>query len=138
MSESFSGGCSCGDFRYQVNGEPALMGNCHCTDCKHASGSEMSVVVGVAADSFEILQGETKKWTCKGDSGEDVTRNFCPNCGSRLYTEANVMPGMIIIQAGTLDDPSWVTPSMELYTDKMSDWYQVPEGVATFPGMPTE
>ncbi len=132
------GGCACGDFRYQVNGEPALMGNCHCTDCKQASGSEMSVVVGVAADSFKILQGETKRWTCKGDSGEDVTRNFCPNCGSRLYTEAVIMPDMIIIQAGSLDDSSWVKPGMELYTDNMSSWYEVSEGVKTFPGMPTE
>lgn len=138
MSESFSGGCACGAFRYQVTGEPALMANCHCSSCKHASGSEMCVVVGVAADSFEVLNGETKKWTCKGDSGEDVTRNFCPNCGSRLYTDAAVMPGMIIIQAGTLDDPSWVKPGMELYTDQMSPWYVVPEGVKTFPGMPTE
>ncbi len=138
MSESFSGGCACGAFRYQVTGEPALMANCHCSSCKHASGSEMCVVVGVAADSFEVLTGETKKWTCKGDSGEDVTRSFCPNCGSRLYTDAAVMPGIIIIQAGTLDDPSWVKPGMELYTDQMSPWYVVPEGVKTFPGMPTE
>ena len=33
------GGCQCGEVRYRLIGEPIFLAVCHCTDCKHQSGS---------------------------------------------------------------------------------------------------
>lgn len=33
------GGCACGAVRYEVRGEPTVVGLCHCADCRRESGS---------------------------------------------------------------------------------------------------
>jgi hypothetical protein len=32
------------------------------------------------------------------------------------------MPGVVIIYAGTLDDASWLKPSMQIYCDSAQPW----------------
>jgi hypothetical protein len=41
-----------------------------------------------------------------GGSGQVVHRHFCANCGSGVVNEADVLPGTIVVLAGTLDDPT--------------------------------
>jgi len=41
-------------------------------------------------------------------------RRFCPKCGSTVLDQAGVMPGVLMIQAGTLDDPGWLKPNMQI------------------------
>ena len=38
MPPPITGGCACGAIRYEASAEPLLMFNCHCEDCRHASG----------------------------------------------------------------------------------------------------
>ena len=33
MSDSHTGKCFCGAVEFEVSGEPAAMGYCHCVDC---------------------------------------------------------------------------------------------------------
>lgn len=135
MTIPFNGGCACGAFRYEVSAEPVMVGNCHCLDCKKASGSEMAVVVGVPRDSFKG-QGDTKSFESTADSGKKLSRHFCPTCGSRLFTYAEAFPDAVMIQAGSMDDPSWIQPTMHIYTDRKSPWVHLEEGMVQFPGMP--
>ena len=67
-------------------------------------------MVGVPQTAL-IVQGELKTYTDKGDSGQPMYRRFCPECGSTVLDEAGAMPGMLMVQVGTLDDPSWVKPT---------------------------
>jgi hypothetical protein len=39
-----------------------------------------------------------------------LTRYFCPECGSPLYTVSPVHPDVLYLKAGTLDDPRLVQP----------------------------
>jgi hypothetical protein len=72
----------------------------------------------------------------KGDSGQSVDRNFCPECGSPIFSDVAVMPGLAFIKAGTLDDTSWLDPKMHVYCDSKEHWAQIPEGSQTFGKMP--
>ncbi len=38
-NEAFSGGCLCGAVRYEITGEPRMMGDCFCLDCRKSSGA---------------------------------------------------------------------------------------------------
>src|SRR5215472_13121089 len=80
------GGCLCGHVRYSGTAEPMFTGVCHCKDCQKETGTAFNIVVAVpqAALSF---QGAPKAYTQKGDSGQDVVRRFCPNCGSTITSE---------------------------------------------------
>jgi hypothetical protein len=42
-------------------------------------------------------------------------RRFCPECGSRIATDADGIPNLTFIMAGTLDDTSWVDPTAQFW-----------------------
>lgn len=47
--------------------------------------------------------GTPKSYDITGDSGKNNRHFFCPECGSSLYTQLDVMPDKTIIKAGGLD-----------------------------------
>jgi hypothetical protein len=69
----------------------------------------------------------------KGESGKPLSRKFCRNCGSSLATEAEALPGAMIIKAGTLEDKSWLKPNMHIWTRSAQPWVQIEPGATTFP-----
>ncbi len=126
MKVPFTGGCMCGAVRYECSAEPIVMGICHCRDCQRATGSAFAAALMVPRSAVTIT-GEVKYYGVIGDSGNLVSRGFCPHCGSRLFgTPAN--PDIISIQAGSLDDPSWFKPQAEVYVASAQPWdYMNPE-----------
>jgi hypothetical protein len=130
-----AGGCLCGKVRYTASGDPAFVGVCHCRDCQKFTGSAFSVVIGVPKPAFS-LQGTVTTYSKPGDSGKQIERQFCPECGSSIVDEASAFPGVVMISSGTLDDPSWVKPAMQIYCDSAQPWVQLGEDMKAFPKMP--
>ena len=130
-----SGGCLCGKVRFTANGEPGFVGICHCRNCQRQSGSAFAVVLGFPVAAV-AMQGELKTYTDTGDTGKSLFRRFSPECGSSISTEVEVMPGMIILKAGTLDDPSAVKPAMQIYCDSAQPWVSLGGEMKSFPKMP--
>ncbi|OAA48515.1 DUF636 domain-containing protein [Metarhizium rileyi] len=97
------GSCLCQDIQFQFEGEPAVTALCHCTDCQKWTGGAFTSNAVVPCGSFKITKGTPKTWDVKGASGKINKHFFCANCGSSLYTELEVMPGMTCIKAGALD-----------------------------------
>ena len=44
---------------------------------------------------------------------------------------------MVYLNAGTLDDPTFVTPTTEIYCDRALSWVQLSGGMQRFAEMPT-
>lgn len=130
-----NGGCRCGQVRYTAQGDPIFVGVCHCKDCQKQTGSAFSVVIGMPAAAVKMT-GPVKMYDSVGDSGKGTHLGFCPNCGSGLTHAADVMDGVTMLSAGTLDDPSWVKPAMEIYCDSAQPWVQLGGGLKRFPKMP--
>jgi hypothetical protein len=82
------------------------------------------------------VQGTLQTFTGRGDSGKATHRRFCPECGSALLDEAEVMPNVTMIMAGTLDDSSWVRPAMEIFCDSAQPWVELGGDRQRFPKMP--
>jgi len=92
-------------------------------------------VVGIPKSAVSI-QGQLKTFHDTGDSGQPVERNFCPECGSPIFTDLAVMPGLTFIKAGTLDDTSWLDPKVHIFCDRAERWTPIPEGSRKFGKMP--
>jgi len=134
MAARFTGGCICGAIRYACSTEPIGMGLCHCRDCQRATGSAFATAL-VVPRSYVTITGEVKYYGVTGDSGNLVSRGFCPNCGSRLFgTPAN--PALISIQAGSLDDPSWFKPQAEIYVTSAQPWDYLNPDLPKFAKLP--
>jgi len=129
------GGCLCGKVRYSAKADPAFVGVCHCKNCQRFSGTAFASVVGLPKPALK-LQGELKTFTDRGDSGKAMLRRFCPECGSSVIEEAEAMPNMVMVLIGTLDDASWVKPTMEIYLDSAQPWVSLGGERQRFAKMP--
>ncbi|NQV20712.1 MAG: GFA family protein [Rhodospirillales bacterium] len=136
MPVPFSGGCRCGNVRYECTAEPAMTVHCHCRDCQYATGSAFATVVAVPKEGFNMLKGEVKSFTVTATSGSSVSREFCTNCGSPLFSFVEIMPGMVFVKAGSLDDPNWLTPEMTLWTASAPPWAAHKNELPGIPGNP--
>jgi hypothetical protein len=63
-----------------------------------------------------------KSHTTVADSGRKITREFCPECGSPLFTRAEKFPDKIYIKAGSLDEPGVVAPRIQTWTERAVQW----------------
>jgi len=129
------GGCLCGKVRYSADADPIFVGVCHCKNCQKQSGSAFATVVALPKPVLAVT-GTIKTYDDRGDTGGTLHRMFCPECGSSLMDEADVMPGVMMVQTGTLDDSSWVVPTMEIYTDSAQSWVALGGDRPRFPKMP--
>ena len=132
---NLQGGCLCGKVRYTVSADPVFSGVCHCTSCQKGTGSAFSVVLAVPSSGVAVT-GALTSYVGKGDSGKDITKRFCPTCGSPISVEPALMPDMTLIEVGTLDDPSADKPTMHIYCRSKMDWMPIPVVVGAFPAMP--
>ena len=135
MATNYTGGCQCGAVRYECNADAIFMGNCHCRDCQKASGSGYEAAIGVPAPALKIT-GNVKYHDVKADSGNMVSRGFCPNCGSRLFGKSSGMAQLAVIMAGSLDDPKQFQPGMDVYTSSAQPWDHMNPGLPKLPKMP--
>ena len=126
-----TGGCLCGAVRYTLKSDPLATAVCHCTHCQKQSGAMFSTNL-VVPESQYAQTGETKVYEDKGDSGQAVLRCFCAACGSPILSKAGIMPGMVLIKAGTLDDFSGLTPAIEVYADHAAAWVAPVAGAQRF------
>ena len=135
MTAPFSGGCVCQAVRYDVSAEPLAVMNCHCRACQYASGGSHTTAVVVPRAAFRLTKGTPKRYSSKGDSGREVHRFFCGECGSPLFSEP---PNELIyvVKAATLDDPSWLKPRGALYVSEAQPWAPIDSGLPIFEKMP--
>lgn len=129
------GSCRCGKVTYAANAEPVFTGVCHCRSCQKATGSAFATVIAVPSASVSV-SGTTKTFDSTGDSGKATHLRFCPECGSALVEEADIMPGITMLTVGTMDDTSWVKPAMQIYCDSAQPWVSLGGGLQSFPKMP--
>lgn len=63
--------------------------------------------------------GETKVYK----SSQHARREFCPQCGTGLfYKNAEILPGIIDIQTGTLDEPNNLPARCHIQTAERLTW----------------
>lgn len=104
------GGCSCGAIRFEVRGEPIVVGICHCLECRKATGAVAMVYAKWPRSAF----------TARGEAREYVGRSFCATCGSRLFHLNADSVGIIV---GALDDaPSDLIPTQEGWIKRREPW----------------
>jgi hypothetical protein len=135
MATKFTGGCMCGKVRYECTADPIFMGNCHCLDCQKATGTAYEAAIGIPAPALKVT-GTVKYHEVKADSGNTISRGFCPECGSRLLGKTSGVPDLAMITAGSLDDPTQYVPQLDIYISSAQPWDHMNPALPKFPKMP--
>jgi hypothetical protein len=121
MPESFAGGCACGAVRYECTAAPVFSWLCHCRDCQRASGSAFCPVLYVPKTALTI-SGESTYYDVQAESGNQVSRGFCPRCGSPLFIQAELVPQLQGLWAASLDEPRQFQPSVQVWSGSAQPW----------------
>jgi hypothetical protein len=133
---AITGRCLCGALRYTLTAEPIFSAICHCRDCQRFTGSAFGTVLGVAKPAFKI-DGTVKTFSSLGGSGKPILRHFCPECGSSIAEEPTVLPDLVVVNVGTLDEPAAVTPTRQIFCDDALPWVHLGGDMQRFAKMPT-
>ena len=132
MKDSITGGCLCGEIRYEVP-QGNLSGTyCHCTDCQKATGVAYAFSVPIAPQDFVLSSGDVKSYEKMADSGRKIVRNFCSNCGSMVFTGDMKTSPYIWIKVGTLDNPELVKPIQQIWTSSRQTWSNIDADLPSF------
>lgn len=115
------GGCLCGAIRYQVDGPFISVSVCHCRSCRLASGAPTVSWFVLPLAQFRWLRGQPKSFV----SSPPVTRGFCAECGTQLTYQHTDALEQIEITTLSLDEPSLVQPTREIWLSERVAWARV-------------
>jgi hypothetical protein len=131
------GGCLCGSVRYASDAEPVMTAVCHCKHCQRQTGSAFSPLVAIPKGTLDIDRTFLNVFNDIGESGLSVKRSFCSKCGSPVTSDVEAMPGLEWIKAGTLDDTSWLNPTVNIWCDSAQHWTHIGESAMRFAKNPS-
>lgn len=132
MSEELHGSCLCGEVRFSYEGPIGKAAYCHCSDCRRTTGSAFNISVGLDAGRFRLAGIAPSTFTKTADSGNPLTRHFCPKCGSPVYTSFPAHPEKIYLKAGLINDASMVMPSHQSWLRSAVSWAFIDANLESF------
>jgi hypothetical protein len=136
MTKKHKAQCACGTVKFEFDTDPTFIAVCHCLDCKKSSGGEAATFFDIPEDDFSLISGEPRSFHYTAQSGKGLDRNFCPNCGSRLFTtNLESFPGTVFVTIGSLDRPDSFRPMLEMFTKRRLEWAD-PLDLPQFTDMP--
>jgi hypothetical protein len=115
-----TGRCLCGAVSFRLATEPLATRICWCRDCQHLAANG-TVNLLVQAEGLSV-SGQLAEHTKQADSGNEITRQFCPTCGTHLFAKASARPQFRVVRAGNLDDPSSIRPNMNIWAVSAPGW----------------
>jgi len=130
------GGCACGAVRFKITAPLMGVGICHCRACQYASGGGPNYVALAPRDALVVTKGEPKVYGSQADSGAEIGRAFCAECGTPLWAVPGDAAPFFPVKVGTLDDPSSMQPMVHLYVEAAQPWHLMHQGLPQFPKMP--
>ena len=129
-ARKLAGSCLCGTVHYAVADEFAYAANCHCSNCRRATGSAFKPFAGIERGKLRVTKGEDNLMTFGDETGHDA---HCRLCGSLLYSL--VRDGAFVhVPMGTLvDDPS-IRPSVHIFVGSKAPWYTITDDLPQYEG----
>lgn len=133
-SASVDGGCTCGQVRYRMVGEPLIVHCCHCRWCQRETGSAFAINACIEADRVVLVCGEPEIVDTPSLSGYGQRIARCPRCRVALWSNyAGSGPATRFVRVGTLDDPDRFPPQVHIFVASKQPWVSIPADAPRFP-----
>ncbi len=113
------GRCLCGAVEFEVFGVMPNLYQCHCSDCRKATGSSANAATFVSAEQFRWIRGEDKIVSFKKNSG--YRNDFCSVCGSSVPNSLKDT-NKVWVPAGLLEETNNLKIAVHLYMGSRASW----------------
>jgi len=122
MTNHLSGECLCGSVRYSVLDGFEYAINCHCSQCRRATGSAFKPLAGIERSKLTLARGQDNLVIYGDEQANHDVR--CGRCGSLLYSV--VRDGTYVhVAMGTLTDTPSIMPTMHIFTGSKAEWHRI-------------
>ncbi len=132
-----TGGCYCGEVRYEVDGPQEAAFQCHCRECQYLTGGNANIVVVFAESDFRYTKGLASSFA-RSDLENPVTRHFCGACGTGIGSRSPSRPNSMIVKVGTLDNPGDYQAQAAIFTCDRQAYHYIPNNIPSFDKRPTK
>jgi hypothetical protein len=124
------GECYCRAVRYEVVDAFSYALNCHCSDCRRATGAAFKPFAGIEEDRLRLVRGADQR----NIFGDDVTHDaHCARCGSLLYSR--VRDGKWVhVAMGTLVDAPSIRPTAHIFVGSKAAWHEITDNLPQYRG----
>ena len=126
------GSCFCGKVKIEVSGEPAAMGYCHCSDCRHWSAGPINAFSLWPPASVKVVSGQDQIATYNKTERSD--RKWCKSCGGHLMTNHPAM-GLVDVYAAILPSLQFKPQLHVFYAEKV---VSIKDGLPKMKDVPAE
>lgn len=82
------------------------------------------------------LEGELAKNSYVADSGNTLTHEFCPKCGTHVHSHSSARPHMRTFRFGFLDPRHGLKPDMAIWTSQAPEWAVIDPEMEQCEGQP--
>ena len=116
-----SGKCLCGAIQYSVQDSFAYALNCHCSQCRRATGAAFKPFAGIEREKFNLSHGSESLFIFGAELNHDAR---CSKCGSLLYSL--VRQGRYVhVPLGTLSEEPSIRPSAHIFVGSKAPWFTI-------------
>jgi hypothetical protein len=123
-----AGKCLCGAVQYAVADDFAYALNCHCSNCRRATGSAFKPIAGIERAKLTLTQGEDELMIFGDGDDHDV---HCKRCGSLLHSV--VRDGAFVhVPMGTLMDAPTIRPTAHIFTGSKAPWFTITDDLPQY------
>ena len=120
-ARKLAGKCLCGAVEYAVADEFRYAMNCHCSQCRQATGSAFKSLAGIEREKFRVTRGGDQLATFGGAAGHDAR---CKDCGSLLYSIVRDGAFVHVAMGSLVDDPS-IRPTKHIFVGSKAPWFTI-------------
>ena len=120
-----AGKCLCGAVQYTVDDGFVYALNCHCSQCRRATGAAFKPFAGIERAKLTVTRGSDGLLLFGEELGHDA---HCAKCGSLLYSL--VREGRYVhVTLGTLVDEPSIRPSAHIFVGSKAPWYTITDAL---------
>ena len=127
------GECFCRAVAYEVADAFEYALNCHCSNCRRATGSAFKPFAGISRDSLRLVQGDHDLLIYGEATGTSPHDVHCKRCGSLLWSV--VREGAFVhVTMGTLVDPPSTRPKAHIFVGSRAPWHEITDDLPQYVG----
>jgi hypothetical protein len=127
-ARKLAGKCLCGAVHYAVTDEFVYAANCHCSNCRRATGAAFKPFAGIERNKLEITDGADNLMRFGDESGHDA---HCKVCGSLLYSLVRD-GGFVHVTMGTLVDNPSIRPTAYIFVGSKAPWFALTDDLPQY------
>lgn len=128
-----TGGCVCGDIRYEMREAPLFVHCCHCTWCQRETGSAFALNAVIEARHVLVSKGKPEVIVAPSESGNGQTFHRCTTCKLALWSVySGAGHRFWFLRVGTLDNAGAYPPDIHIYTSTKLPWVALPGDVPCY------